>query len=105
LNEQWEKIIQATPDKVVIFDIPLLFEAHLDSNFDIVLLVYAPPDTQVHRLMDREMLSPEQAVKTLSFQLPIDSKKAMADVVIDNSEDLDTTFRQVKSVWERLNSS
>lgn len=96
--EDWEK----HPGSVVIFDIPLLFEGNFNENFDIVVLAYAAPAIQVERLMLRDGLSREKAWRTLSIQLPIDSKKTLSHYVIDNSGPLESTLPQIDRVWAAI---
>ena len=100
MEREWEKSKALQPDRPVVFDIPLLYEAHLAPGFDIVILAYTPRQIQIQRLMARDKLTWEEAEKTLSMQLPIDLKKEKAQVVIDNSRDLEDTRRQVRALWE-----
>ncbi len=102
MEEEWESNRVRNPRATVIFDIPLLFEGGFDKSFDIIVLVYAPPEVQVERLTSRDDLTREQAQKTLAIQLPIESKKAKSDYIIDNSGDLDHTLRQTLEVWEAI---
>ncbi len=87
---------------VVIFDIPLLFESRLQDRFQLVILVYAPPEVQISRLMVRDGVSRAQAESTLSMQWPIDEKRARAHRIIDNSGALEATRRQVASLWREI---
>jgi dephospho-CoA kinase len=88
--------------QVVIFDIPLLFEARQQERFQLVILVYTPRKIQMARLMARDGLTEEQAEKTLSMQWPIDEKRALSHLVIDNSGDQDETRQQVSRVWQQI---
>lgn len=76
--------------------IPLLYENALESMFDQVLVVYCHESQQVQRLMARNQLSENAARQRIAAQLPIESKKARADAVIDNSGTLEQTHNQVK---------
>jgi len=99
---EWETQRRLHPDTPVIFDIPLLFEGGFDKDFDLILLVYATPQIQVERLIQRDGISRREAETTLSMQLPIESKKSLADRVIDNSADFGRTLQQVEKVWEEI---
>ncbi|MEN6440692.1 MAG: dephospho-CoA kinase [Syntrophobacter sp.] len=99
---EWKKQRALFPDTPVIFDIPLLFEGGFDKDFDVVILVYAPPETQVERLMRRDGLSREEAQRNLSMQYPIETKKAISHHIIDNSGDLENTLRQTDEIWRYL---
>lgn len=87
---------------VVILDIPLLFEKQLEDRFQLIILAHAPRDLQITRLVARDGVSPAQAEKTLFMQWPIDDKRALSHVIIDNSGSLEETRRQVLSVWRKI---
>ena len=101
MKERMAALEQAHPDRLVVVEVPLLYESGLQAMFDEVMVVYVPRDMQLARLRDREGLSPEQAEKRLNAQLPIEDKKKWADVVIDNSGTLEQTERQVDEYWKR----
>ena len=85
--------------RVVVIDVPLLFEARQRYDVDTVWLVYAPERVQIERLMARNGLSCEQAQLRVRAQLPIEEKRRMADVVIDNTQDLDVLRQQVQLLY------
>ncbi|XP_063816050.1 dephospho-CoA kinase domain-containing protein [Pseudophryne corroboree] len=92
--------------RYVILDIPLLFELrNLTRYMKHTVLVYCDPQTQVERFIRRSGLSREEVLKRLAAQLPIDSKLPLADHVIDNSGDRESTRRQVMLLHSRLESS
>ncbi|ANX13168.1 dephospho-CoA kinase [Fictibacillus arsenicus] len=70
---------------LVIMDIPLLFESKLTHMVDETWLIYTHPDIQLKRLMERDGYTEEQAVSRIKSQMPIDEKKELADVVIENN--------------------
>jgi dephospho-CoA kinase len=91
--------------EVVVQDIPLLLENPARRGmFERVILVYAPPDVQVKRLVERGMAEADARAR-IAAQMPIDDKRALADIVIDNSGDLGATRRQVESVWTDLTAA
>ncbi len=105
LGAMWrerEKTRALHPGSIIVLDIPLLFEGGFDKDFDIVILVYAPPRVQVERLVKRDRLDPDEARRTLSIQYPIDSKKTNSTYTIDNSGDMDSTREQVQQLWSEL---
>ncbi|XP_068119621.1 dephospho-CoA kinase domain-containing protein [Hyperolius riggenbachi] len=92
--------------RYVILDIPLLFETRtLMRYMKLTVLVYCDPQTQEERLIRRSGLSREEVRKRLAAQLPITSKVPLADHVIDNSGDRDSTRRQVLQLHASLESS
>lgn len=68
-------------------DIPLFFE---NKRYDIdkSLVVYAPKDLQIQRLMKRNNLSREEAIMRINSQLDIEQKKSQATYIIDNTKDI-----------------
>jgi dephospho-CoA kinase len=102
LDRQWQSRRELQPELIIIFDIPLLFEADLARHFDTIILAYTSREIQIQRLAARDGLSREEAEATLTMQLPIEAKRPLAHLIIDNSSDLDQTRRQVKTSWDRL---
>ncbi|GIO69261.1 dephospho-CoA kinase [Paenibacillus cookii] len=87
------------PDKLVVVDIPLLYESGLEHMFERVMVVYAPEHVQLERLMRRNPLTAEEAAARIRSQMDIEEKKRKADIVIDNSGDAEETERQVDRFW------
>jgi len=104
--EEWRRRIgeirREQPDAMVLSDVPLLIEEGLQPLFDLVLLVYAPPEEQLRRLMLRSGLTREEALQRLASQMPIGEKIPCADIVIHNDGPLEATGREVDRVWEEL---
>jgi dephospho-CoA kinase len=76
---------------VVVLDVPLLFEAKIDWLTRPIIVVWVDDLTQETRLMARDNSSKEQARNRITSQLPLDVKRARADIVIDNSGSLEQT--------------
>ncbi|MFF2158039.1 dephospho-CoA kinase [Paenibacillus chitinolyticus] len=87
------------PDKLVVVDVPLLYESGLQSMFSSVMVVYVPREVQLRRLMERDGLNAEQAESRLAAQWPIERKKELADCCIDNSGTLEQTEQLVERFW------
>jgi dephospho-CoA kinase len=102
MRERKERFELEAPDKLVVVDIPLLYESRLESMVDRVMVVYCPRNVQLQRLLERDGLTPMQADERLAAQLPIDYKRERADIVIDNSGSLEQTERQVDEFWSSL---
>lgn len=88
--------------KVIILDIPLLFETKLDRWTNPVIVVWVDPQTQIERLMSRDGCSQEQAQNRINAQLALDWKKSEADIVINNSGLLDDTKEQFREVLKQV---
>ncbi|MFD1392753.1 dephospho-CoA kinase [Lacticaseibacillus jixianensis] len=76
----------ATGAKVVVGEIPLLYETHYEGSFDGVAVVTLPPIMQLERLMARDDLTREAAQARIAAQMPLEEKIARADFLIDNSQ-------------------
>jgi dephospho-CoA kinase len=85
-----------------LYDAPLLVENRLHEGMDGIIVVTAPREVQIQRLMARNQLSREQAIARIDSQLPLEEKRKVATWVIDNGSDLKATQAQVKTVWEAL---
>lgn len=81
--------------KLVIVDVPLMYEKGYDEWMDQVAVVYCTPNQQLKRLMQRNQLTEREAKQRMDSQLPIEMKKLLAEVVFDNSNDLTQTIQQV----------
>jgi dephospho-CoA kinase len=86
-------------DRVVISDIPLLFEVGLEHAFDGVLLVDAPEDERLRRLMADRGLPRAEAVAMLAAQTPSAEKRARATWVIDNDGSREQLAGRVAELW------
>lgn len=84
--------------KVIILDVPLLFESKMDRWTKPVIVVWVDPETQLRRLMERDGTSEEASQNRVNAQMPLDWKRSNADIVINNvgsREDLNVNFRKV----------
>ncbi len=87
------------PDRLVVADIPLLFESGQQSMYEQIMVVYVPREIQLARLISRDGLDAVQAESRLASQMDIERKKELADIVIDNSRGIAETERQVDAFW------
>jgi dephospho-CoA kinase len=90
-------------NRVVIVEVPLLFEGNYQEGFSKVITVYAPEKTAIARL-ESSGVPQEDVLLRLRSQLPIEEKKARADYVIDNSGSKEDTRRQVEEVYRLLSA-
>lgn len=89
-------------DAVVLLDVPLLFETLMNRDISDIVVVYAPPDIQLKRLMDRDNIDETDAMARINAQMPVAEKREMADFVIDNSGTIEQTESQVNTVYKIL---
>jgi dephospho-CoA kinase len=88
--------------RVVVSDIPLLFEVMDPAGFDAVILVDAPVDVRRGRLMKHRQLDRAAADAMMAAQLPAESKRARSTYVIDNDGDFDRLRARTEVVWQSL---
>ena len=93
---------RARGDAVVVSAIPLLFEVGLEKDFDRVVLVDAPDDIRLARLVRRRDLSAADARRMMDAQMPASAKRSRAHIIIDNDRDLKALRRAVERVWNDL---
>lgn len=91
--------------KVAVYMAPLLIEAGATDRVDEIWVVTLRPELQIERLMTRDHCDRETAKRIIETQMPIEEKKRFAQVLIDNSSDLDTTHNQVIAAWQQRISS
>lgn len=88
--------------RVLVQDIPLLFESGLQDGFDFVVVVTAPLEERVRRVMQRSGLSADEVRRRDAAQLPLEEKVARADFTVDNSGSEEDLLEQVKRFWVGL---
>jgi dephospho-CoA kinase len=93
---------QARGDRIVISDIPLLFEADAPESFDAVVLVDAPEAVRRARLVESRGLTSAEADRMIQAQMPASVKRSRSDYVIDNDDDLAALERAAAAVWQSL---
>jgi dephospho-CoA kinase len=89
-------------DRIVVSDIPLLFEAGDPTEFDVVVLVDAPEPVRRARLRKERALAEQDADRLIAAQLSSTGKRSRSDFVIDNDDDLPALERSAASVWQAL---
>jgi dephospho-CoA kinase len=87
---------------VLVIDAPLLFETGLEKEMDKTVVVWAPGKVQAQRLKKRNGLSARQIKLRLDSQMSLNTKKGLADFVIDNSGDKSSLKKNVKNLWKLL---
>lgn len=102
IEEQLEKLIKEANYKVIVIDAALLIETGCHRLVDEIWLVTLPYDVQLRRLMERDNLTEEEARQRIASQMSQEKKKEYADVIIDNSKDIEYTQEQIKNIWEKI---
>jgi dephospho-CoA kinase len=89
-------------DRIVVCDIPLLFERRLADQFDRIVLVDAPRPVRMERLVRDRGLETTEAMKMIASQMPAELKRARADYLIDNTGTQDELENRAREVWQAL---
>lgn len=87
---------------VVVHEIPLLAEGGLASAFDVVVVVDAPPQAQVERLVSTRGMTRQHALARMSAQASREERLAVATFVVDNSGSLEDLDGRVAALWAEL---
>ena len=96
-----QELLAETED-IFFMDIPLLFELSYENWFDQIWLVDVMEETQLNRLMSRNVLSQEEAEKRIAAQLSLKEKRKRADVLIDNNGSLEDIRQQIRDALQKL---
>ena len=93
---------RARGDQIVVCDIPLLFERGLVDDFDRIVLVDAPRELRLDRLVSERKLSHADAMEMIAAQMPSELKRARANYVIENISTLQALSDRVEVIWLAL---
>jgi dephospho-CoA kinase len=93
---------EARGEPWVVLDIPLLFESRGAAGIDDVILVYAPEELALRRLVEVRGMPEDQARARIAAQMPIEEKRRLARHVIENTGTLDQLRARTKRVWEEV---
>lgn len=89
---------EAAGDKIVVCDIPLLFETNIQNEFDETWLVTAPRELRLARTLVRPMMTQEKFMRIDATQMPDRDKKEIASQIIDNRGDLHALHLQLRKL-------
>ena len=89
-------------EDMVFLDIALLYEANFVDLVEKVAVVYVDKGVQLERLMTRNSLSKEEALKRIESQMSPQEKASLGDFVINNSYRKEDTFQQIDEILEKL---
>lgn len=95
---------RARGDRIVVNDIPLLFEASDPAEFDVIVLVDAPDEVRRARLLAARGLAPDEVDRMMGMQMPSAEKRGRSHYVIDNDADHAALERRAREVWEALSA-
>jgi dephospho-CoA kinase len=93
---------QARGAKIVVFDVPLLFETKAERGCDAVVVVSAPPEIQRKRAFERPGMTDDKLTAILAKQMPDTEKRGRADFVVDSSQSFDHTRAQIRDILRKV---
>lgn len=88
--------------RIVVLDVPLLFESGMDVLCDEVWTVSVPENVQYERVRERDSLSDEEVKKRIDGQMPMDERNSKADHVIDTNKPIEETQATLKKMYNRV---
>ena len=88
--------------KVVILDVPLLFETGMDALCDETWVLSADPETQVARVMMRDRVEREQVEARIQNQMPAEEKEKLATQVIPTERPMEKTQAELASMYQQV---
>ncbi|MEF2968404.1 dephospho-CoA kinase [Paenibacillus sp. M1] len=101
MKRRMAELEAADPRRLVVADIPLLYESGLEQLYEEIMVVYVPREVQLERLMARDKMTREEAEARLRAQMDIELKKERADILIDNSLGREETESQIDDFWRK----
>lgn len=96
--------VQDDPARVVVYDVPLLVESRGAGEFDVVVVVHAPREERLRRLIRIRDMAEDEAERRIDAQADDATRLAAADLVVDASGTLDETRAHADELYERLRS-
>lgn len=102
LRDQMIAESRARGDRIVVCDIPLLFEKRMLDQFDRIILVDAPRPLRLERLVRDRGLRETEAMDMIAAQMPAELKRARADIIVENGGSREALVARVDEVWNAL---
>lgn len=89
---------QISNEKLIFLDAPTLLENNLQYLVDKLIVVKTSKETQINRLMARDNISRDYALKKINSQWPVERKIKFANYVIDNDKEAQDTYKQIETI-------
>jgi len=91
-----EKLKKTYQDhQAIVIDMPLLIETGYQELCDYVLVVYVNLETQIKRLMSRDLITKDEALTRIHSQLLLEEKIKHADLILDNNQEREDLYQQI----------
>lgn len=103
LKKMWDEVEELKKNhKIIVVDVPLLFEINMEKEVDKILLIYASKEIQLKRIMERDGRTREEAVKIISSQMPLYKKREKSDYIIQNDDSLEKLEKNLDKIVQKL---
>src|SRR4030065_452552 len=102
MDRRTKEIGQKDPEAIVVIDAPLIVELGDQRDMDKLIVVASTQTQQIERLKERDGISPEEALRILSSQMPVEEKVKLADYVIRNEGSIEEAKKRGKEVFKEL---
>lgn len=89
-------------DSIVIYSVPLLFEAGMSDDFDLIVLIDAPRSAQLDRLTGKRGLDAEEARRMIDSQMSVEEKRPRSDFIVKNDGTLPDLYHRTELLWDKL---
>lgn len=93
---------RANQEKLVVIDVPLLFESGFESLCNGVLVISITPELQIERLMKRNAFTKKEAVARISNQMPLSEKEKRATYVVANTGTIDDLEKKLSDLLQEI---
>jgi dephospho-CoA kinase len=89
-------------EKIVVLDIPLLYETGADKRVDAVAVVTAPREVQIQRVLERPGMTLDKLEALLAKQMPDSEKRRRADFIVDSGHGVENAREQVRNILRKI---
>lgn len=93
---------RANQEKLVVIDVPLLFESGFESLCNGVLVISITPELQIERLMKRNAFTKKEAIARINNQMPLSEKEKRATYVVANTGTIDDLEKKLSDLLQEI---
>ncbi|MSZ22791.1 MAG: dephospho-CoA kinase [Actinobacteria bacterium] len=97
-----QRFSELPADSIVIYNVPLLVEASVDNDFDLVVTVEAPRDKQIERLVKHRGLTEEQATLRIDSQATPAQRANAADEILNSNQPIEALLKDARQLWSKI---
>ena len=103
VKERTREILAALPeDSIAIYNVPLLVDANVAHDFDLIVTVEAPEDEQVKRMIKHRGLTEAEARARIAAQAKPVERAAISDVILNSNQDINLLLRDADELWREI---